>query len=212
MEYIKTFFLIWGSIVGLGTLAGLFKFRKSLDRGAAISGGVTLFYAALTVLSAYDFLMLPVPKWWAWTMAPIGFVSLALSQALSIWAARELKRNFSPKLEPVSGGSLITTGPYRICRHPIMLAMLMSWIGTGIALGSIIIFVGYGLAAMLIMWRVALEEGFLEDTYGEKFVTYKNEVSAIVPYLNPKSHAGQEAKRGIELMKARGKAGVCEHE
>jgi protein-S-isoprenylcysteine O-methyltransferase Ste14 len=212
MEYIKAFFLVWGTIVGLGTLAGLYKFRKSWDTGVAISGGVSLLYAVLTILSALDILILPVPNWWAWTLAPIGLVILVLSQVLSIWAARELKRNFSPKLSPVSEGNLVTTGPFRICRHPIMLAMLMSWIGTGIALDSITIFIAYGLVAILVMRRVALEEKFLEETYGEKFRAYKNEVSAIVPCLDPKSRAGQEVESGIELMKTsnwKNLMGIC---
>lgn len=84
-----------------------------------------------------------------------------------------------------------------------MLAMLMSWIGTGLALDSIMMFVGYGLVAILIMRRVALEERLLEETYGEKFRDYKGEVSAIIPYCDPKSRAGQEIESGIELMKTR---------
>jgi protein-S-isoprenylcysteine O-methyltransferase Ste14 len=201
MEYIKAFFVVWGTVVGLGTLAGLLKYRTSWDTGIAISGGVTLLYAALTVLSALDFLMPAVPNWWAWSIAPVGLVMLGLSQLLSVWAAKELKRNFTAKLAPVIGGNLVTTGPFQICRHPIMLGMLMSWIGTGLALASTIIFVGYGLIAILIMRRVALEEAYLEKIYGEKFRLYKSEVCAIVPCLDPKSHAGQEIERGIELMK-----------
>lgn len=212
MEYIKAFFIVWGCIVGLGTLAGLFKFRKSWDGGVAISGGVQLLYGVLTVLSAAGVLMPPTPDWWGWTIAPVGLMILALSQALNIWTARELRRNFSPRLMPVPGGTLVTSGPFQICRHPIMLAMLMSWIGTGIALNSIMMFVAYGLVAIFIMRRVALEETFLEQTYGEKFRAYKNEVSAIVPWLDPKSRAGQEVESGIELMKAstwKNLIGIC---
>lgn len=201
MEYIKAFFIIWGSIVGLGTLAGLFKFRKSWDNGVVISGGVNLLYALLTIGSALDIIVIPTPDWWAWTIAPVGLMILSLGQGLGIWAARELKQNFSPKLVPTAEGSLITTGPFQICRHPIMLSMLMSWIGTGIALNSIMIFVLYGLVAIAIMKRVALEEKLLEEKYGEQFQHYKLQTTSIVPFLDPSSKANIDLESAINLMK-----------
>jgi len=52
------------------------------------------------------------------------------------------------------------------------------------------------------MRRVAVEEKLLEKTYGEEFWIYAREVSAIVPYLDPKSKVGQEVESAIELLKA----------
>jgi protein-S-isoprenylcysteine O-methyltransferase Ste14 len=201
MKYINAFFVVWSLVAGLGTLAGLFKHKANWDKGVAISGGVTLLYAALTLTSALGFLAVSIPKWWVWTVAPIGFTTLFLSQALNVWAAREMKRNFSPRLAPVPGGTLVTTGPFQICRHPIMLGMLMSWVGTALALGSVAMFVAFGLASILIMRRVAFEEKFLEETYGESYREYKKRVSVIVPCLDPNSEEGQELERAVELIR-----------
>ena len=208
MEYVKTFFVVWGAIVGLGTLVGLLKYRKTWDSGVAISGGVALLYSILTLMSALDILMMPIPEWWAWTVAPVGLLILLLSQALSIWSGKEMKRSFSPQLSPVSNGTLVTTGPFRICRHPIILAMLMNWVGTALALGSIAVFVGYGLAAIFLMQRVAMEEKALREFYGDQFLSYQSQVSVIVPWLDPKSDAGRELESAIELMGSTGCAGL----
>lgn len=203
MENINLFFLTWGAIGGVGTLFGFLRLQKSTwDLGIVISGSFSLLYSIFTIASALGILMIPIPQWWAWTFAPVGFVILILSQALNIWATRTLKKNFSPKLNPVKGGTLVTVGPFEICRHPIMLGMLMGWLGTAIALGSVSLIIMFGFISVLIMKRVTLEESTLEKTYGQEFQNYKQKVSAIVPCLNPHSQDGQELEKAVDLFES----------
>jgi len=60
----------------------------------------------------------------------------------------------------------------------------------------------FSFVSILVMRRVALEEKLLEASYGEQFLAYKQEVSAVVPGLDPKTPEGQEMERAIDLLKS----------
>lgn len=198
MEIINKLFLFWGVFVAIGTTIGLYRYRAALDRGSAISVGANLLYAAVTIISALGYLMPPIPDWWAWTVTPIGFLILGLSQALSIWSARHLGKSLSPQLTPTQNAELVTSGPYQLCRHPIMLSFLMGWVGTALALGSPLIILAFSVAAPPLMWRIAIEDKNLEARYGDSFRNYKARVSILMPFVDPSSKDGQEVEQAFE--------------
>lgn len=199
MEYLKILFLIWGIVTFVGTLLALFKLRRQgIDKGIMISGGISLFYALNIFIfyflskiepspSIVQFVSSNFPAWWVWTISPIGIFIVFLGQALAIWSGRTLSKNFSPRLAPITGGSLVTSGPYQICRHPIMLAILLNWLGTAMAVGSFLMFLNFGIVAILVMYRISMEERFLEKNFGDDFFTYKIRVPALIPFFIPTS-------------------------
>ena len=79
--------------------------------------------------------------------------------------------------------NLMTDGPYRICRNPMLLGVLIYYIGLLICLGSwraLTIFLVF-FAAM--MAQVSSEEKRLEQDFGEEYREYKKKTKKLIPFI-----------------------------
>lgn len=197
MEHLRLAFIIWGSFGFITTLIGLtIYWNKTTDPGIKISGSISLAYGFLTALSAWLALE-PLPPWWFYSVAINGVVIIAFSQALTFWARKTMGKSFTPDLSPNNESKLVTTGPFAICRHPMMLSYLMLWVGTALALGSAILFVSFCFVSVAVMRRVALEEKALKTKFGEEYEKYRQKVSLIVPFLNPNHSSSLEIEEAV---------------
>jgi len=108
----------------------------------------------------------------------------ALAATLSWTARRVLGKQWRIEAGLNADHELITSGPYRILRHPIYTSMLCTLLGTGVLitpwwllLTSIAIFV----AGTEI--RVHVEDSLLGSHFGGRFQDYKQRVPAYIPFL-----------------------------
>lgn len=102
---------------------------------------------------------------------------------LSVWARRHLGRNWSGSVTIKADHELITTGPYRLARHPIYTGLLIAFAGNALVVAE-----WRGVLALLIvfvaLWRkLKLEERFMREQFGQTYVDYSHRVSALVPFL-----------------------------
>lgn len=67
----------------------------------------------------------------------------------------------SATIEVTEGQRVISTGPYRIVRHPMYASASLYLLGTPLALGSWWAFVGVGLMLPFLIWRLLDEERLL---------------------------------------------------
>lgn len=204
MDNIKAVLTCWSFIGGLGVLVAWLRVDPEArrDAGARRSLAVSLAYALCTGLSAQDLLPSPpIPGWWCWAVAPLGAVIMILGQALGWWAKKGLGSGFSVRLPP-RAASVMTGGAYRICRHPMALGFLMTWVGTAIMLGSPAMLIVFGFASILVMQRVALEEGRLEEMFGEEYLRYRKRVPMIAPCTDAECEA--ELERAVKILRDRG--------
>ena len=81
---------------------------------------------------------------------PLGYAVFAGGMLLFVVCVIYLKRAFLGDVEPVTA-ELISTGPYRLIRHPLYLSMFMATIGLAVAFRS--------LWGMLITLAVFLPAG-----------------------------------------------------
>jgi protein-S-isoprenylcysteine O-methyltransferase Ste14 len=128
------------------------------------------------------------------TLAPLGVAGLAgtaavlalMGGAIALFAAssRELGRNWSLVARTRSDHELVRTGPYARVRHPIYLGMLLFLLALAVALGhwlQLIIAVPVFLAGTAI--RTRIEDGLLEESFGEQFRAYRKSTPALIPKL-----------------------------
>ncbi len=104
--------------------------------------------------------------------------------AFSLWAlyflAKEGEGSHLP-LKPIK--KLITSGPYRYTRNPLVFGLILYyggltiWIGSFYALAIFSIFL-----TLFILYRRNIKEDLLEEKFGEKYLKYKN----YTPFLIPK--------------------------
>src|SRR5215831_16630905 len=67
-------------------------------------------------------------------LAAIGLVLLGLGLAFAIWARAHIGRNWGTPMTEKVEPELVTSGPYRLVRHPISSGILLAGIGTAVAL------------------------------------------------------------------------------
>lgn len=79
--------------------------------------------------------------------------------------------------------TLMTNGPYGICRNPMLLGIIMYYLGVVAFLGSwkaALVLIGY-VFVMLI--QVRCEEKRLERDFGEAYAEYRRTTKRLIPYL-----------------------------
>jgi protein-S-isoprenylcysteine O-methyltransferase Ste14 len=153
--------------------------RRRSDRRSMV--GMSLEFVAFA--TAFGFRrgpMEPTPEvllWLAMLLAP-------LAVAMGALAARSLGRDFRVQAVVTEGHQLITTGPYRVVRHPIYASLLGLLLATGITitpwpalLASLAIFlVGTEI-------RVRVEDALLRARFGAEFEAYRQRTAAYIPLV-----------------------------
>jgi protein-S-isoprenylcysteine O-methyltransferase Ste14 len=118
----------------------------------------------------------------------VVLVLLAVGLAvLTVWfvasAKRTLGKQWTIVARVVEGHQLITTGPYRIVRHPIYSGMFMIMLATAIVLATWQgLLVAVALYTIGTVWRIAIEEKLLIETFGSQYLEYKRKVPAFIPW------------------------------
>lgn len=110
---------------------------------------------------------------------------LAASGAAVIFRSRlELGAAWSLVAAAADNTGLVTTGPYRLIRHPIYLGFLMLTAGQALAFCSrpafVVLLAGI---APTFLWRAYAEERVLASAFGERYAAYRKRTKLIVPYL-----------------------------
>ena len=124
----------------------------------------------------------PLAESVSWAIAsPILLVGLGL-MLWSVWRfliARGTPVPFNPP--PV----LITTGPYRYTRHPMVTGFALLLLGCGIGLQSVaLLFILFPLIVAALAWEIrCFEEPQLIRRFGDAYLEYKKNVPMLFPRL-----------------------------
>src|SRR5215831_11669056 len=117
-------------------------------------------------------------------LALCGCLLAVAGSALVIRSRRELGSAWSLVPTVGQGTGLVTTGPYRLVRHPIYLGLVLVAAGEALAFGSwpALIIVLSGIVPTFA-WRAHAEEALLSQTFGESYTLYRKQVGMIIPHL-----------------------------
>jgi protein-S-isoprenylcysteine O-methyltransferase Ste14 len=128
-----------------------------------------------------------------WLNQPVFTVTLPIALAgfglaicgvgLSIWARLILGENWSSSPSIKQDHALIVTGPYRAVRHPIYTGFLIAFLGSALQQGLVRSFLAVFTCAVGLCLKVSVEEEFMVQRFGEAYLRYRRNVSALVPYL-----------------------------
>lgn len=94
----------------------------------------------------------------------IGAIVLAIGMALTTWAMLE-NRFFTlyVRIQRERGQTVITTGPYRLVRHPGYLVGILMYLGTPFMLGSLWTLIPEALTILVLVYRTAREDAALQE-------------------------------------------------
>ena len=82
------------------------------------------------------------------------------------------------------GTGLVTTGLYRLIRHPIYLGLSMLAMGQALAFSSWpAVLAVFSAIVPTFVWRAYAEEKLLTEMFGDRYCHYRGQTKMMIPYL-----------------------------
>ncbi len=107
----------------------------------------------------------------------LGGALLVLSAAFARWAFLTMRRLGTTANPKKSSEALVTSGPFRISRNPIYVAMTGLYVGVAFLINSTWLLILLAPLLMFMQWGVILrEEGYLTEKFGSEYVAYCSRV------------------------------------
>ena len=113
----------------------------------------------------------------------IGVVFTILGLLLALWARVTLGANWSSAVTFKEHHELVQRGPYAFVRHPIYTALLLMFLGTAIALGTLGGFIGWPLVFISVWIKLKQEEKLMMSHFPTDYPAYKYRVKALIPFI-----------------------------
>jgi protein-S-isoprenylcysteine O-methyltransferase Ste14 len=117
----------------------------------------------------------------AWQLLTVALVIVGLS--FSALGRAWLGRNWSAEVTVKHDHELVRSGPYALVRHPIYTGLLLALIGTAVGIGNGRALVGLALIVAALLRKVAIEERFMSEQFGEAYAAYRAQVPALIPFV-----------------------------
>jgi protein-S-isoprenylcysteine O-methyltransferase Ste14 len=113
-----------------------------------------------------------------------GLAIYVLGFAVMAWALIALRRSYQlGGLAPRPEDRMVTSGPYRVIRHPMYAAVLMISFGLACLTQSLIGLAVLGIYLVLISRLITIEESRLMSAYGERYAAYRRGTKRLVPFV-----------------------------
>ena len=116
------------------------------------------------------------------TIGGLGIAMMAAGLALGIGSRRALGASFTPFPRPAEGGAHVARGPYRFVRHPMYVALILTFAGWALVWGSVAGGVATALLLVFFDLKARREERWLADTY-PGYADYRRRVSRFLPRI-----------------------------
>jgi protein-S-isoprenylcysteine O-methyltransferase Ste14 len=115
-------------------------------------------------------------------LAAIGTAVFASGLALAIWARVHLGRNWGMPMTRKDEPELVTSGPYRLIRHPIYSGILLGLLGTSLAT-NLYWLIAFAAMGAYFIWCARVEEGLMTRAFPDAYPTYRSRTKMLVPFL-----------------------------
>ena len=115
-------------------------------------------------------------------LAAVGLALFGLGLAVAIWARLHIGRNWGTPMTQKAEPELVTSGPYRLVRHPIYSGIIVAGIGTAAAL-SWLWLLAFALAGIYFIYSATVEERYLTEQFPNSCPPYKRSTKMLVPFV-----------------------------
>jgi protein-S-isoprenylcysteine O-methyltransferase Ste14 len=136
----------------------------------------TYLFVSMATMVLLHFLI-PVFKIARYPWNFLGIIPLVTGVFLNLRADAAFKKEQTTVKPFESSTALVTTGVFRISRHPMYLGMVLILLGIAILMGSLTpLFVITIFGTLIELVFVRTEERMLEEQFGPTWVAYKKKV------------------------------------
>ena len=114
-----------------------------------------------------------------------GAVAVAVCAAgiaLAFAARYHLGANWSPIPAVKENHELVTSGPYRMIRHPIYSGMILAFVGTSFITAPAF-WLAFAILSVTFVARCRTEEKMMEAEFPETYEAYEKTTWALIPYV-----------------------------
>jgi len=130
-----------------------------------------IIFLGLSILLHFIF---PIKKIIYFPYTQLGWLLIIFGGVLNVWADNIFKKEKTSVKPGEKSIKLITSGPFKLSRHPMYLGMMAILLGTAIIHGSLIGFVFPIIFIILIeILFIPMEEKNMERVFGKKYLEYK---------------------------------------
>jgi protein-S-isoprenylcysteine O-methyltransferase Ste14 len=150
--------------------------RSLLVLRACVAAGILLGALALRVMSA-SFPYNPI-------VTGVAVAAVWGGVGLRWWSFRTLGRYFTFTVMTSADQPIITTGPYRVLRHPSYTGLLLIISGIGLSFGNWLGFAALTLPTVIgLVNRINVEEAALSRASGSAYITFAAGRKRIIPFV-----------------------------
>ena len=113
-----------------------------------------------------------------------GIAIMLLGMALRYWAVATLGAFFRTTIETDQDQKMVSSGPYKLIRHPSYCGWLFICLGYGIAVQNwLSVFVAVMLPLVALIYRIQIEEQVLASSFGSVYVEYQKKTKKLIPWI-----------------------------
>lgn len=112
----------------------------------------------------------------------VGVLLLLSGLGLAVWARIFLGRNWGMPMTQKDEPELVTSGPYRLVRHPIYSGILLGLLGTALAT-NLYLLSAFVLMAIYFIYSAMVEERLLSTTFPSTYPHYRAETKMLIPFV-----------------------------
>lgn len=158
---------------------------RSKEPGRLIAGRLVVALPLFCGVLAY----LANPAWMAWASFGLPDWARFIGAALGIatvpavnWILATLGTNVSETVLTREGHRLVTTGPYRVVRHPLYTAGIALFVSMGLMAANWFVLLWAALAlAGIRLFVIPAEERALVSKFGDDYRRYSEGTGALLP-------------------------------
>jgi protein-S-isoprenylcysteine O-methyltransferase Ste14 len=122
-----------------------------------------------------------LPGWIEATIRGGGILLVWAAGLLAAWGLWSIGRQMSSQAEVRPDTALVTSGAFRVVRHPLYLSILLLWAGGTLALQSWLMAACTAALVPLFVARSRLEERMLLRHFGDAYAAYMRRVPLLLP-------------------------------
>jgi protein-S-isoprenylcysteine O-methyltransferase Ste14 len=123
-----------------------------------------------------------IPYWDAFF--GVGVVLVIIGLYIRINSILALRQHFTYTVTKIENHQLIETGWYKNIRHPGYLGQLIIFLGISTSMSNWLAVLGMMFPVTVgFLYRISVEEKFMQEAMGEKYLDYKKKSKRLIPYI-----------------------------
>jgi protein-S-isoprenylcysteine O-methyltransferase Ste14 len=112
----------------------------------------------------------------------VGVMLFLSGLGLAVWARIYLGRNWGMPMTQKDEPELVTSGPYRLVRHPIYSGILLALLGTSLAT-NLYLLVAVVVIGVYFIYSAKVEEKIMTTTFPNTYPGYRTRTKMLIPFV-----------------------------